>query len=189
MSAKENYLEGAETKLRKTSLLKVVADILEWNMGETRFAMEGKLLFAQPSEGVPSTKDSRLCPVNAVLVTLGKPTEEYQPEGDVYALSRNHGIKEAALLLIKDHIGKHSLIREPLYLDKCIVSKNYNEQEEVFEVQDVNSKDTYIFKAETAEETRRWFRQLQYHAQGLGAWRQRRNALPNIVLTGLHLRP
>lgn len=47
---------------------------------------------------------------------------------------------------------------------------------------------TILFQAEDGEQTKRWFRQLQYHAQGLGAWRKRRNALANIMINGMQLR-
>ncbi|CAB0013035.1 unnamed protein product, partial [Nesidiocoris tenuis] len=50
----------------------VLADILGWTMSETRFAMEGKLLFAQSADGtVLDISKARLRPVDAVLVILG----------------------------------------------------------------------------------------------------------------------
>ncbi|BES87317.1 RhoGEF domain [Nesidiocoris tenuis] len=159
-------------------------------MSETRFAMEGKLLFAQSADGtVLDISKARLRPVDAVLVILGTPTEGYKPEGDAPTLNNNTGIREAALVLVKDHMGKYSLIRDPLYLDKCVVSRVQQAQEEGIEVRSVMSEENYYFQGESREDTIRWLRQLQYHAQGLGAWRQRRNAVPNIVVPGVRLRP
>jgi hypothetical protein len=44
------------------------------------------------------------------------------------------------------------------------------------------------FQAEDGERTKLWYRQLQYHAQGMGAWRRRRNALANIMINGMQTR-
>ncbi|PSN44464.1 hypothetical protein C0J52_10964 [Blattella germanica] len=79
------------------------------------------------------------------------------------------------------------LHKDPLYLERCIVCSE-TDSEEYFEVQELASKDTFIFKAEDGERTRLWYRQLQYHAQGMGAWRRRRNALANIMINGMQTR-
>lgn len=44
------------------------------------------------------------------------------------------------------------------------------------------------FQAEDEDQTHMWYRKLQYHAQGMGAWRKRRNALANIMINGMGLR-
>ncbi|KAF2889998.1 hypothetical protein ILUMI_16175, partial [Ignelater luminosus] len=98
-----------------------------------------------------------------------------------------NGVREAALLLVRDKNGRYSLLREPLYLDRCIIATDPAWQS-YFEVQEVIGKDTFIFKAEDDDLTRKWYRQLQYHAQGLGGWRKRRNALANIMINGMGLR-
>jgi len=45
-----------------------------------------------------------------------------------------------------------------------------------------------FLQAEDSERTLAWYRQLQLHAQGLGSWRKRRNALANIMINGMQLR-
>lgn len=77
--------------------------------------------------------------------------------------------------------------QEPLFLDKIIVCCE-TEIDEYFEIQELSTKDTFIFKAEDGERTKEWYRQLQYHAQILGSWRRRRNALANIMINGMMAR-
>lgn len=43
----------------------------------------------------------------------------------------------------------------------------------------------YTQQAEDNVRTKQWYTQLQYHAQGMGAWRKRRNALANIMINGM----
>lgn len=45
-----------------------------------------------------------------------------------------------------------------------------------------------VIKGEDDERTKRWCKQLQYHSQGLGCWRKRRNALANIMINGMQIR-
>lgn len=48
-------------------------DVLEWNHDEVRFAVEGKLLFTQPTDNNwRRGRTIKLSPINAMLVTLGK---------------------------------------------------------------------------------------------------------------------
>ncbi|KAJ4441291.1 hypothetical protein ANN_11145 [Periplaneta americana] len=171
-------------KLRKMAL-----DILEWNHDEVRFAMEGKLLYTNPADNNwRKGRTIKLNPINALLVTNGKPTEDYRPDSeDTLMFPRKTGVREATLLLLKEKCGRYTQLREPLYLDKCIVCSEAD-WEDYFEVQELASKDTFIFKAEDGDRTKLWYRQLQYHAQGMGAWRRRRNALANIMINGMQIR-
>nr|CAD7439330.1 unnamed protein product [Timema bartmani] len=178
---------SSEVDMINIKLRKMALDILEWNHDEARFVMEGKLLYTNPTDNNwRRGRTIKLNTINALLVTNGKPTEEYRPdlEDEVLLFPKRTGVREATLLLLKEKCGRYSLIREPLYLDKCIVCCEVD-WEEYFEVQELASKDTFIFKAEDGERTKAWYRQLQYHAQGLGAWRKRRNALANIMINGM----
>jgi hypothetical protein len=48
-------------------------DILEWNHDEVRFAMEGKLLYTNPTDNNwRKGRTIKLNPINALLVTNGK---------------------------------------------------------------------------------------------------------------------
>lgn len=46
---------------------------------------------------------------------------------------------------MREKSGRYTLLREPLFLDRCIVCTE-SDWEEYFEVQDISSKDTFIFK-------------------------------------------
>ncbi|CAH1398216.1 unnamed protein product [Nezara viridula] len=175
-----------ETDMTNIKLRKIAVDVLEWTHEEVRFAMEGKLLYTQPTDGNWKRRATiKLTPVNALLVTLGKPTDDYQPDtDDPLVFPRQNGIRDATLVLMKEKGGRYSLLREPLFLDRCIVCTE-GDLEDYFEVQELPTKDSYIFKADDGETTKRWYRQLQYHAQGVGSWRKRRNALANIMINGM----
>ena len=41
------------------------------------------------------------------------------------------------------------------------------------------------FQAEDATKTHHWFKTLQSHALSLGGWRKRRNAMANIMISGI----
>ncbi|CAH4028833.1 unnamed protein product [Pieris brassicae] len=185
-------LHVADIRLRKMAV-----DVLDWNHDDARFAMEGKLLFTQPNDNNwRKGRTIKLMPINALLVTNGKPTNSHKTneiretreardrearEKEGEALFARSGVREAALLLVREKAGRYTLQREPLFLDRCVVAADH-EPEHFFEVHEITTKDSYIFKADESTRTRTWYRQLQYHAQGAGAWRKRRNALANIMI-------
>ncbi|XP_037898530.1 uncharacterized protein LOC119643257 [Glossina fuscipes] len=117
----------------------------------------------------------------------GQPSANYKAEkvmSDKLNFPKHTGIREASLLVVKEKCGRYTLIREPLYLDRCVVCSEAD-WDEYFEIQEISSKDTFIFKAEDNVRTKQWYTQLQYHAQGMGGWRKRRNALANIMINGM----
>lgn len=67
---------------------------------------------------------------------------------DKLNFNKHTGIREAALLLVKEKCGRYALIREPLYLDRCVVCSEAD-WDEYFEIQEISSKDTFIFKVST----------------------------------------
>ncbi|KAL0117965.1 hypothetical protein PUN28_008976 [Cardiocondyla obscurior] len=174
-----------EQDMVNIKLRKMAVEILEWAHEEARFVLEGRLLVAQPTDNNwRRGRTVKLAPVTAMLVTNGKPNVDYPEFNDDSLFPKHIGIKEATLLLVKEKLGRYSLLREPLYLDKCIVCCE-TDLEDYFEVQELSSKETFIFKAEDGARTKRWCRTLQAHAQSLGAWRKRRGALPNIMICGV----
>ncbi|XP_054731716.1 serine-rich adhesin for platelets [Anastrepha obliqua] len=187
-SSSPNRRASCEIDMINIKLRKMAIDILEWNHDEVRFAMEGKLLYTQPTDSNwKKARTIKLTPVNALLVTNGKPSANYKAEkvmSDKLNFSKHTGIREASLLVVKEKCGRYTLIREPLYLDRCVVCSEAD-WDDYFEVQEISSKDTFIFKAEDGVRTKQWYTQLQYHAQGMGAWRKRRNALANIMINGM----
>ncbi|KAJ8968829.1 hypothetical protein NQ317_015645 [Molorchus minor] len=176
---------STEMDLVNIKLRKIAVDVLEWNHEEAKFALEGKLLFTQPTDNNwRKGRTIKLAPVNALLVINGKPSTNNKSNELTFA---RHGVREAALLLVRDKNGRYSLLREPLYLDRCVIAADPAWQS-YFEVQELLGKDTFIFKAEDDDQTHIWYSQLQYYAQGMGAWRKRRNALANIMINGMGLR-
>nr|XP_012223181.1 PREDICTED: uncharacterized protein LOC105672673 [Linepithema humile]XP_012223182.1 PREDICTED: uncharacterized protein LOC105672673 [Linepithema humile]XP_012223184.1 PREDICTED: uncharacterized protein LOC105672673 [Linepithema humile] len=174
-----------EQDMVNIKLRKMAVEILEWAHEEARFVFEGRLLVAQPTDNNwRRGRTVKLAPVTAMLVTNGKPNADYPEFNDDSLFPKHIGIKEATLLLVKEKLGRYSLLREPLYLDKCIVCCE-TDLEDYFEIQELSSKETFIFKAEDGARTKRWCRTLQAHAQSLGAWRKRRGALPNIMICGV----
>ncbi|XP_014478402.1 PREDICTED: uncharacterized protein LOC106746366 [Dinoponera quadriceps] len=174
-----------EQDMVNIKLRKMAVEILEWAHEEARFVLEGRLLVAQPTDNNwRRGRTVKLAPVTAMLVTNGKPNAEYLELNDDSLFPKHISIKEATLLLVKEKLGRYSLLREPLCLDKCIVCCE-TDLEDYFEIQELSSKETFIFKAEDGARTKRWCRTLQAHAQSLGAWRKRRGALPNIMICGV----
>ncbi|XP_076263580.1 rho guanine nucleotide exchange factor at 64C [Rhynchophorus ferrugineus] len=184
---------STEMDLVNIKLRKIAVDVLEWNHDEARFVLEGKLLFTQPTDNYwRKGRTIKLAPVNALLVINGKASstkpsaDKFDDNGLVFS-ARHSGVREAALLLVRDKNGRYSLLREPLYLDRCVIAADPAWQS-YFEVQELLGKDTFIFKAEDDDQTHLWYKKLQQHAQGMGAWRKRRNALANIMINGMGLR-
>ncbi|XP_022163886.1 uncharacterized protein LOC111029242 [Myzus persicae] len=170
----------ADIKFRK-----VAVDVLEWSgLGEEiRFAMEGRLLYTQPSDHNwrRGGRTIKLMPINAIIVTLGKPNDNYNPDADDISFPRQNGIRDASLVLLKEKSGRISLLREPMYLDRCVLCCE-SDWDDYFELHEITTKDTYILKGQDGEQTKMWYKQLQYHCQTLGCWRKRRNALANIMI-------
>lgn len=182
---------SCELDMINIKLRKMAIDVLEWNTEEVRFAIEGRLLFTQPNDGNwKKSRTIKLTSINALLVTNGKPSSSYKPDrasSELLNFPRHTGIREASLLLVREKNGRYTLLREPLYLDRCVVCTE-NDWEDYFEVQEILSKESFIFKAEDGSKTKQWYSQLQYHSQGMGTWRKRRNALANIMINGMMTR-
>ncbi|KAJ9595051.1 hypothetical protein L9F63_013648 [Diploptera punctata] len=180
----------SETDLLNIKLRKVALDLLEWNHDEVKFIMEGKLLYTNPADNNwRKSRTIKLNSINALLVVNGKLKEDYRldPTEESLMFPRNNGVREATLVLLKEKCGRYIQLREPLFLDKCIVCSE-TDSDEYFEVQELTSRETFIFKAEDSERTKQWYKTCQYIAQGMGAWRRRRNALANIMINGMQIR-
>lgn len=68
---------SCEVDMINIKLRKMAIDVLEWNHDEVRFAMEGKLLVTQPTDNNwRKGRTIKLAPINALLVTHGKVSEE-----------------------------------------------------------------------------------------------------------------
>lgn len=73
ISSNNGRRSSSEMDLVNIKLRKIAVDVLEWNHDEARFALEGKLLFTQPTDNNwRKGRTIKLTPVNALLVTNGK---------------------------------------------------------------------------------------------------------------------
>lgn len=69
---------SAEMDLVNIKLRKIAVDVLEWNHDEAKFALEGRLLFTQPTDNNwRKGRTIKLAPVNALLVINGKVSSSY----------------------------------------------------------------------------------------------------------------
>lgn len=82
---------------------------------------------------------------------LFQPSVNYKAErinNEPLNFPKHTGIREASLLLVREKGGRYTLLREPLFLDRCIVCTEAD-WDDYFEVQEISSKDTFIFKVRT----------------------------------------
>ncbi|KAK3869087.1 hypothetical protein Pcinc_025567 [Petrolisthes cinctipes] len=173
-------------------LRKLAMEVLDWGGSDiARVVREGRLLCLAPDSNnwTRRGRSIKMIPVQVLLVTHGTPQatlEEEVPE-DGLVTPRNLGIKDAALLAFKDHkVSKAALIRnEPWMLSQCVVAWESEGETECFEITDLHSRDTYIFKGTDNANTEAWFRCIQFHALSVGMWKRRRPALANIMINGM----
>lgn len=170
-----------------------------WARENTRFVMEGPLQLSQPADGQWVKKGSKALKFQNVqsLLMVRTPragdtsTEPALPStaattaastrGGEHGESSRDGIQDGVLVLIKDKSsGKFTVLREPIRLGNCVVSAD-PDCEDTFEVLDIR-RESFVFRASDKSRTQQWFHQIKRYARDLGAWRKRRNALPNIMI-------
>lgn len=86
--------------------------------------------------------------LNPHLVDLLQPSLNYRADraaNEPLNFPRHTGIREASLLLVREKSGRYTLLRDPLYLDRCVICSEAD-WADYFEVQEISSKDTFIFK-------------------------------------------
>ena len=96
-------------------------DVLQWtkeSRDDVNFVLEGKLLFTQSTEANwKRVWTVKMTPVSALLVTLGhnslEPPSSLQDDGLQFPVDT--GVKEAALLLIREKNNRYSMIRVRTY--------------------------------------------------------------------------
>ncbi|XP_042192119.1 uncharacterized protein si:dkey-91i10.2 [Callorhinchus milii] len=149
-----------------------------WAREETRFAMEGRLQFCQPSDGQWARKGNKALKfqsLHVILMIIPGQQEGAAPEEGA------EEVRDAALVLIRDRSnGKFSLFRDPLHLGHCVVSSD-PDCDDTFELLDIR-RDAFVFRGAERPQTRHWFRLVRHYSRGLGSWKRRRNALPNIMI-------
>ncbi|XP_028992424.1 uncharacterized protein si:dkey-91i10.2 [Betta splendens] len=161
-----------------------------WARESTRFVMEGPLQLSQPADGQWVKKGSRALKFQNVqsllMVRTQRAAEGAGPGADAGARGDRgeeggEGVRDGVLVLIKDKSsGKFAVLREPIRLGNCVVSTE-PDCEDTFEVLDIR-RESFVFRASDKSRTQQWFHQVRRYARDLGAWRKRRNALPNIMI-------
>lgn len=155
-----------------------------WARENTRFVMEGPLQLSQPADGQWVKKGSKALKfqnVQSLLMVRTQRSSEAPAEGPQGDGGRD-AIQDGVLVLIKDKSsGKFTVLREPIRLGNCVVSAD-PESEDTFEVLDIR-RESFVFRASDKARTQQWFHQIRRCTRDLGAWRRRRNALPNIMIS------
>ena len=153
---------------------KAALEILKWNQEETQFVLIGKVFFTSITDYSVNRKSKtmKFLTASALLVTLGRPNQNYRPdlvntiESDKnMVFSRdNTGISDAVLLLIKEKCGRYalckvwlsihltifikfcSLFKEILNLKSCVISTEKDSADQIFEIHEQISKESLLFK-------------------------------------------
>ncbi|KAK7507218.1 hypothetical protein BaRGS_00001153 [Batillaria attramentaria] len=185
-------IKRKQSELRRYSLTekievnRVALEVLGWSKKEVSDLITSRMYYAQPADHTWAAKRCRnvkFTTVHAVLLTLGQQSRhDNSNDGDRLIPVSCH-TQQAAVVLVKEKNGKYQAVRDPFYLEKCVVSVD-PDFDEVFELQEWG-REAYIFKAEDPRETRVWVQHLRQQTHNLGQWRRRRNALPNIMLKNI----
>ncbi|KAL3853960.1 hypothetical protein ACJMK2_013251 [Sinanodonta woodiana] len=171
----------------KMEISRVALEVLGWNRKDVCEIITSHLKMAQAQDHTWASKkckNLKFSSVHGILFTLGEQSSNDNNCKKNLMFPRKGAVKQAAVVLIKEKNGKYQALREPLMLEKCIVTVD-PDYDEVFELVEWNN-DPYLFKADTPKETNMWSQHLKQLIQDLGRWRRRRNALPNILL---HIHP
>ncbi|XP_077584807.1 uncharacterized protein arhgef49 [Stigmatopora nigra] len=159
--------EPADGEMREASI-----KTLGWTREDARFVMEGPLQLSQPADGQWVKKGSKALKFQNIQSLLVVRTQPCQA---------GESVRDGVLVLIKDKSGgKFAVMREPIRLANCVVSMD-PECQDTFEVLDIR-REAFVFRAADKSRTHNWFNQMKRYARDLGAWRKRRNALPNIMI-------
>jgi len=185
---------GQDDQISSIKMRKMALEALGWPVDETRFPLEGRILFTQPNDGGNSLSNwhkkawtVKLSPVQALLAVqcseelpdITCKRELIFPPSDLIA-----PIRDASLIIVKKDnksAAKFSLVRDPLSLERCIICCE-QDWDDCFEIQEFVNKEQYVFKGEETGDTQLWFKTLQFYTQSLGGWRRRRKALGNIMI-------
>ena len=139
--------------------LQMVLETLGWGKEpreDVSFVLESRLNFTQPMDSVNwrNLFSIKMSPISAQLITLGQNTlapslhHVTRDRDTCPRFPRETGCREAALLLLKEKGGRYSVLRDPLMLDRCVVSWEA-EWDDCFELTEFTSKESYIFKVIT----------------------------------------
>ena len=72
--------------------------------------------------------------------------------------------------------------KDPLMLSHCTISSEADELPNFFEIHHIVTKESFICQTVDAGQTQQWLHRLRLLSLGLGRWKQRRNALPHVMM-------
>ncbi|XP_071941113.1 uncharacterized protein [Antedon mediterranea] len=169
----------------KAEIRKVAVESVCWNLETVHLVHMAQLMLGPGLEQIWQKMIStpRHVPVYAVLVCTGKVDRLSEIEANLpkngMLFPHADGGQKAALVLIKEKAaGKCAVVRDPLQLEKCIVSSDTSDEFTITEMEG----DTIDLKCENSEECDSWLMLVKHYSIPLGFWRCRRNALANIMI-------
>ena len=146
--------------------LQMALEMLGWNSEETRFPLEGRILFTQPNDAnwkkVWTVKMASIQTLLCVLSPDNLP--EVTSNKELIFPPESTTIKDVSLIMVREKNAKYTLVRvrnnfrklltlsnftgffkDPLPMENCVICCE-QDWDDCFEIQEFVSKDTYVFK-------------------------------------------
>ncbi|ESO96224.1 hypothetical protein LOTGIDRAFT_144253, partial [Lottia gigantea] len=156
----------------------IALDVVGWNKKEGYDLICSKIWLGQPTDhmwAAKKCKNVKFTQLHAVLLALKK----VRSSSSLFP-NQSSSVEKAAVVLLREKNGKFQVLREPLALEKCVVTVD-PEYDEAFEIQEWG-KEAYVIKCDDVQDTKLWIHHLKQQTKDLNQWRKRRNAMPNIML-------
>jgi len=201
-STPQQLQRPSSDELMTIRLRKLAVDSLGWSANSSKFLMEGHVKFTQPSDLLLTAtrgRASRTLKWQNVWMAVIVLNHQDKPDSDIPELHssvvndntsqptfglRSSNIQEAAVIMVKDI--KHSrpgpsTYRDPMMLSQCTVTYE-SEWPNLLEIHQIVTKESYIFQMTDSAQTLLWLHKLRTLSLTLGRWKQRRNALPHVMM-------
>lgn len=185
-SIKRKSTEKKYTVTEKIEVTRVAMEVLGWHKQDVCDILTSQMqvapLLSDQNWATKRLRNIKFTSVHAVLLTLGQ-GELLHAEEECLLFPKRSQVIQAAIVLIKEKNGKFQTFREPFLLNRCIINVD-REMDDIFEVMELN-KESCLFKSEDSNLFKLWLQNVKQQTLDLGAWRKRRNALPNIMIKHL----
>ncbi|XP_041374629.1 rho guanine nucleotide exchange factor 38-like [Gigantopelta aegis] len=169
----------------KIEVNRVALEVLGWNKKEVTELITSRLMVATTTDhmwAAKKCKNLKFTQIHGAILTLGQARLERR-NSDHLVFPRHTQVQQAAVVLVREKNGKYQAARDPMFLDKCVITVD-PEYDEVFELHEWG-REPSVFKAEDPSETKMWIQLLRQQTRDLGKWRMRRNAMPNIMIKNM----